>query len=172
MRPTCASARRAGREALTVSAVALACVAAADASDQAVALVRFQAAVGPGTSLSVSDQRLLIEPGSSGRDVPVETGTIGFRAAARTSGDGDVVLTVEPLGTLQASAGSGDTATTISFLGRGAGVQDGVLRQGIPQTVARWVGSGVHRGSLTFVASGPLPQRGASVPLRFLLTAP
>jgi hypothetical protein len=138
-----------------------------------VAVARLQAAIGPRTSLRVSAQVLLIEPSPPGADGPVGVGSIDFRAAARTMGAGEVVLTVEPLASL-ASLGGGPSGApaAISFTGSGAGAQDGVLRDGQPETAARWAGSGLHSGRLTFVASGSIAPQGVSIPLRFLLTAP
>ena len=84
-----------------------------------------------------------------------------------------MVLTVEPLTALDApGGGAGETRTTISFLGSGEGAHDGVLRRGQPETVARWVGSGLHAGRVIFVVQGPVRPPGAPVLLRLLLTAP
>ena len=134
-------------------------------------MVVFQTAVQPSTSLRVSEDVLLIE--SRTGEGPVEAGSISFRAAARTARGGEVVLTVEPLSSIQSLAGgAAGASTTISFVGSGAGVQDGALRDGRPETVARWIGSGLHTGRVTFVVSGALPPRDTVVPLRFLLTSP
>jgi len=170
MMRTCDPARRLGLLLVSVCACALAYGTRVGASDQAVVVVRFQTAIQPSTSLRVSGDVLVIE--SHAGDGPVEVGSISFRAAARTARGGDVLLTVEPLSSVQGLGGGPGTLTAISFVGSGVGVQDGVLRDGRPETVARWVGSGLHTGRVTFVVSGPLPPQGASVPLRFLLTSP
>jgi hypothetical protein len=167
--------QRVGVVAALACALALALTAGAGlhASDHATALTRFQATVRPGTSLRVSGQLLVIDPRPLGYEGPVEAGSIEFRAAARTVRSGEVVLTVEPLSPLVVpGGGAAETTTTISFLGSGEGVQDGVLRDGRPETVARWVGSGLHAGRVTFVVRGPVGPQGASVPLRFLLASP
>jgi hypothetical protein len=173
MLTTCTPARRARLAALTV--VMLGSVGGADlcASEQAVAMTRFQATVRPSTSLRVSDHLLVIDPRPPGYDGPVVAGTIEFRAAARTASDGEVVLTVEPLTPIGAiGGGAADAPTTVGFQGIGIGAQDGVLRDGRQETVARWVGSGLHVGRVTFVVKGPLTPQGATVPLRFLIAAP
>lgn len=170
---TSSLARRAGVKALLVCACAAACGTGAGASGHAVAVARFQAAIGPRTSLRVSAQVLFLDPRPPGADGPAGVGSIDFRAAARTTGAGEVVLTVEPLAPLPSLGGGPSGApAVISFTGSGAGAQDGVLRDGQPETAARWAGSGLHTGRLTFVATGSIASQGVSVPLRFLLTAP
>jgi hypothetical protein len=165
-------ARRAGLAVLAIWILTAAGGAGLHASDQAVAFVRFQATIRPSTSLRVSDHVVVIGPRPPGYEGPVVAGTIAFRAAARTASNGEVLLTVEPLVPIDALAGSAAAPTTIGFQGSGIGVKDGVLRVGQPETVARWVGSGLHTGRVTFVMRGPGAPHGASVPLRFLLAAP
>jgi len=173
MMSTHTSSRRAGLVALVACALGLPAGTAVRASDQAIAVTRFQATIRPSTSLRVSDHLLVIDPRPDGFDGPVVAGSIDFRAAARTASGGEVVLTVEPLTSIDAlGGGAADAPTTIGFQGSGIGAQDGVLREGRPETVARWAGSGLHTGRVTFVVRGPLTPQGASVPLRFLLTAP
>ena len=157
---------------LTVFAVtALGVVARA--GDQAIAVARFHAAVGPSTSLRVSSQVLVIAPRPSEQGEPVFAGSIEFRAAARTSSDGEVLLTVEPLGLNGAPPGGpSETGLSIEFQGTGDGAQSGVLNPGNPEAAARWVGSGVHTGRLDFTVRGLAAREGATIPLRFLLAAP
>lgn len=158
--------------ALTVSAVAALGVAA-NAGDQAIVIARFHAAVGPSTSLRVSHQVLVVAPQPAGQDGPVSAGSIEFRAAARTSSNGEVLLTVEPLTPIGAlSGGPSETGTSVEFLGTGDGARSGVLSDGAPEAAARWVGSGLHSGRLTFTVRGLAARQGATIPLRFLLTAP
>jgi len=173
MLTTCLPAPRARLAALTLVMLGSVGGAGLGASEQAVAVTRFQATVRPGTSLRVSDHLLVIEPRPPGYEGPVVAGTIEFRAAARTVSDGEVVLTVEPLTPIDAiGGGAADVPTTIGFQGIGIGAQDGVLRDGRPETVARWVGSGLHAGRVTFVVRGALTPQGATLPLRFLIAAP
>ena len=154
-------------------ALALTTGAGLHASDQAVVLTRFQANVQPATSLHISSHLLVIDASSEGFEGPAEVGFIEFRAAARTARYGEVVLTVEPLSPLDAlRSGATGRPPAVSFLGSGEGAQNGVLRTGQPQAVARWVGSGMHVGRVTFVVQGSPGPQGASVPLRFLLAVP
>lgn len=158
-----------------VLALALGAPLGADifASDASIAVTRFQATIRTSTSLRMSDQRLVITPRQTDDDGPLTAGSIEFRAAARTSSDGEVLLTVEPLAPIASLAGgAGDSATTIAFLGDGDGAQSGSLSDAHPETAARWVGSGVRTGRLTFTVRGPVSPQGATLPLRFLLTAP
>ena len=158
--------------ALTVCAVAALGVEAR-AGDRAIAVARILAAVGPSTSLRVSHQLLVVAPQPEGYDGPVFAGSIEFRAAARTSRDGEVLLTVEPLTPIGAiSGGPSETGTSVEFLGTGDGARSGVLSDDVPEAAARWVGGGVHTGRLTFTVRGLAARQGATIPLRFLLTAP
>lgn len=162
---------------VTASACALALAlttgAGLHASDQAVVLTRFQAVVQPATSLRISSHFLVIDASTDGFEGPVEVGFIEFRAAARTARNGEVVLTVEPMSTLDAfGSGAAGPPPAVSFLGSGDGAQNGVLRAGQPEAAARWVGSGLHAGRVTFVVRGSVGPQGASVPLRFLLAVP
>jgi hypothetical protein len=100
-------------------------------------------------------------------------GFIEFRAAARTARHSEVVLTVEPMSTLDALGnGAAGPQPAVGFLGSGERARNGVLRAGQPAEVARWVGSGLHAGRVTFVVRGSVRPQGASVPLRFLLALP
>jgi hypothetical protein len=84
-----------------------------------------------------------------------------------------VLLTVEPLTSIGAlSGGPSETGTSVEFQGTGDGALSGVLSAGTPDAAARWVGSGVRTGRLTFVVRGLAARQGATIPLRFLLTAP
>jgi hypothetical protein len=158
--------------ALTVSAV-MALGVAVRAGDQAIAVARIHAAVGPSTSLQVSSHLLVVAPQPPGQDKPVFAGAIDFRAAARTSSGGEVLLTVEPLEcTGSPSGGPSETGTSVEFQGTGDGARSGVLNTGSPEAAARWVGSGVHTGRLAFTVRGLAARQGATIPLRFLLAAP
>lgn len=143
------------------------------ASDQSIATARFQATVRTHTALRLSDDVLTIAPRVTRDGGPSSAGTIEFRAAARTASDGEVIMTVEPSAPIASlSGGAGDTATRIAFEGRGDGAQSGTLSDARPEVVARWVGSGVRTGRLTFTLRGAVPPQGGTLPLRFLLTAP
>jgi hypothetical protein len=159
--------------AIAASGVCAALGAITAASDQSVAVTRFQATIRASTALHLSDDVLTIAPRVAGDHGPSSAGAIEFRAAARTARDGEVLLTVEPLVAIASlSGGAGDTATTIAFEGSGDGAQSGRLSDARPETVARWVGSGLRMGRLTFTVRGPVSPHGATLPLRFVLTAP
>jgi hypothetical protein len=157
---------------LMVCALAL-CGLAVHASDQAIAITRFQASIHTSTSLRVSDERLVIVPQPAGQIGPIVAGTIEFRAAARTSSDGEVLLTVEPLASITTlSGGASDGVTSVEFQGSGDGAQSGALHDASPEAAARWTGSGMRMGRLTFIVRGPVAPQGATLPLRFVLSAP
>ena len=160
--------------AFAATGVAAILVASLGASDQSIAVTRFQANIRTSTSLRVSNHVLVISPRPDAGEAPLQAGAIEFRAAARTASDGEVILTVEPLVPLASlsGGGAGDSATTIAFEGSGDGAQSGALSDAHPETVARWVGSGLRTGRLTFTLRGPVSPQGATLPLRFLLAAP
>jgi hypothetical protein len=158
---------------LAVVCATAAATAVLQASDQAIAVTRFQATVRGSTSLRVSDSVLVVNPPAAGFAGPVVAGTIEFRAGARTTSDGEVLLTVEataPLATL--TGGASDSGTAVAFEGSGDGARSGELRDTGPEAAARWTGSGLRTGRLTFVVRGPIAPQGAILPVRFVLTAP
>ncbi len=139
-----------------------------------VAVLQFNATISPISSVRVSSDVLTLEPRETGLDGATFAQSIEFRAASRTSQSGEVVLTMEPLFPLDRLNGGGaaDGVTSISFEATGEGAQAGMLRDHEPQTVGRWVGSGVRTGRITFAVRGPIDPRGVTVPLRFVLTSP
>jgi len=164
---------RLGSAAVLAALVCAAAGAAAGASDQAMAVTLFSATIRTYTSLRLSDQVLTIAPRLAGDEGPLQAGSIEFRAAARTSTDGEVILTVEPIAPLASvTGGAADEATTIAFEGSGDGAQNGVLADGRPEMAARWMGSGLRTGRLAFTVHGPVAPQGATLPLRFVLSAP
>lgn len=160
--------------ALVAALVAATLCGSLGASDQSMAITRFQATIRTSTSLRVSNHLLVIEPRQGAGEAPLMAGAIEFRAAARTASDGEVILTVESLAPMSSltGGGAGDSATTIAFEGSGDGAQSGALSHARPETAARWVGSGLRTGRLTFTVRGPVSPHGATLPLRFLLAAP
>jgi hypothetical protein len=159
--------------AALLGGVCIAVTATVTASDQSVAVTRFQATIRASTRLSVSDHVLMIAPRQTGDQGPLNAGAIEFRAWARTASDGEVILTVEPLASIASlSGGASGTETTIGFEGSGDGAQTGALSDAHPETVARWVGSGLRTGRLIFTVRGPVSPQGGTLPLRFLLAAP
>ena len=123
--------------------------------------------VRPQTSLRVSSAvlRFEVSPATPSPHVLVE-----FRAAARTARQGVTLLVVTPTGALQGPSGA-DVA--VVFTGAGEGSASGFLSvTGGPQVVARWTGSGVRQGRLTFMLSGAVVPGWYVLPLDFALTTP
>jgi hypothetical protein len=142
------------------------------ASGQDVAVVRLQTVVRPRLSLHVSDRSLTIPASAPGETEPRVVGVVGFRAAARTSGQGEVVLTVEAFSALDHVGGPSNGSTVLEFSGDGEGTLNGVLESHTPVVAGRWMSSGVREGQLTFTLRGDVGPNGAVVPLRFVLSAP
>ena len=119
------------------------------------------------TSLRVSTQMLEFEVAAPGREA---LAMVDFTAAARTRNGDEVLLTVEPLRTVD-GPGGGDVETSITFAGDGSGVLPGVINPMAPNVAGRWHGSGLRTGRLVFAlrASAAGQYR---VPVRFLLTTP
>ncbi len=102
----------------------------------------------------------------------VSAGSVDFDAKARTWTGGEVILTVEALRSpdqFAAPSGGGDVA--IEFSGSEPGIVSGVLSTA-PQVAARWTGSGVRRGRLTFTVRTSAGLEGGELPLRFVLSLP
>ena len=102
-----------------------------------------QTSLAPRTSLQVSTTRLRFEVAAGGG---VSGATADYRAAARTGAFGDVTLTIQPDGALEAPDGL-RTADLAVLCGEEAGLLP--LTAGRPQVVGRWTGSGVRRGTIT-----------------------
>jgi hypothetical protein len=120
------------------------------------------------TSLKVSSQLLHFDVSDPDR---AALAVIDFSAAARTRQAGEVVLTVEGIGSLDGPGGAADVETSLTFSGEGAGVVPGDLHGTAPSVAGRWIGSGLRTGRLTFAlrasAAGTY-----SLPVRFVLSAP
>jgi hypothetical protein len=140
----------------------------------------FVAAAGPGpasativatatfaqrTSLRVSAHMLQfhVPPGSQ-----EATATIDFTAAARVAPRAGIVLTVEPLRSIEGPGGAADLETAIVFSGAGGGTESGALTAGIPSLAARWTGGGQRHGRLVFTLRAAAPGDYV-VPVKFLL---
>jgi hypothetical protein len=116
------------------------------------------------TSLKVSSQVLQFAVPSGDETSRVE---VDFTAAARTRAGGEVILLVESFGPLDdGSAG----ATEVRFAGQGQGASGGMLAVNAATPVARWIGSGLRTGRVTFTMRAVAGLY--TVPVRFLLAAP
>ena len=116
------------------------------------------------TSLRVSSQTLRFA--ATQPDLPA-VAVVDFVAGARTRQGGEVMLSVEPMTGLVPDEGS-DVAVT--FTGQGTGLLSGTLASTGSTPVARWTGSGLRTGRLTF--SLPQTAGAPTLPVRFVLSAP
>lgn len=156
------------RPCLVPSVVSFVCVTllasppGVEGAESTSSTVTVVAGFGPRTSLKVSSDNLQFaarEP-----DAPA-VAVVEFSAGARTQAGAEVMLTVERL---PGSDCPGEAAVT--FLGEGPGTVAGILATAGPTPVARWTGSGLRKGRLTF-----LLRAGAgsyNLPIRFVLSAP
>src|SRR5262245_20274347 len=120
------------------------------------------ASFGTRTSLKVSGETLQFAV--SDPDVPA-VAAIEFSAGVRTQAGAEVMLTVERL-----PGPDCPEVAALTFRGEGAGTVAGALGAAGPTPVARWTGSGLRTGRLTF-----LLRAGAgtyNLPIRFVLSAP
>jgi hypothetical protein len=115
------------------------------------------------TSLRVSSQTLQFV--STQPDRPA-VAVVEFVAGARTRQGGEVMLSVEPLAGVEVEMEDGPNVA-VTFTGEGAGLLSGTLASTGPTPVARWTGSGLRTGRLTFSAPST-----ATFPVRFVLSAP
>jgi hypothetical protein len=116
------------------------------------------------TSLRVSSQTLQFA--ATQPDGPA-VAVVDFAAGARTRQGGEVMLSVERVAELAPDEGS---EVAVTFTGEGAGLLSGTLASTGTTPVARWTGSGLRTGRLTF----SLPQSAGppTLPVRFVLSAP
>jgi hypothetical protein len=156
------------RPRLASSLVSLVCVTllasppsveGAETTSSTVAVV---AGFGTRTSLRVSSQ--LLQFAVSEPDVPA-VAVVEFSAGARTQTGADVLLTIERLPSIDCPEGS-----AVTFAGNGPGTGAGTLAAAGGTLAARWTGSGLRTGRLTFVlraAPGTY-----TIPVRFVLSTP
>lgn len=149
------------------AAMALLAPHAVCAGETATASVSVAAHFGERMALEVSSEMLRFDVTAGTAEA---TATVGFSAAARTRRGGEIVLSVEPLGTT-GPGGAADVETTLRLRGDGDGIIAGDLEKSSPVPAARWHGSGVRQGSLTFALRAPVAGR-YDVPVRFVLSAP
>jgi hypothetical protein len=119
------------------------------------------------TSLRVSSETLTFTV--TDPDTPA-TAAVEFTASARVAPGSRVVLTVEPLG-VPGLTGPVDADARITFTGDGNGTRTGELTSSGAAIGARWQGSGVHEGRLTFSLRASAPGV-YHVPVQLLLTTP
>jgi hypothetical protein len=142
--------------------VGLAAPSLAADSTSASATVVVNANFSTRTSLKVSSQVLQFAVPSGDETSRVE---VDFIAAARTRAGGEVILMVESFGPLDDGS-----ATEVRFAGQGQGASGGTLAVNAATPVARWIGSGLRTGRVTFTVRAVAGTY--TVPVRFLLAAP
>ena len=149
-----------------VATAALPAIASADETASTSLAVTVQ--LSSRTSLKVSGQMLqfaVVAPGEPA------LATVDFTAAARTRPAGEVVLTVELVKGPGKPGGTAHIENAVTFSGEGDGTAAGALCGVGPSVAARWSGSGVRMGRLTFALRSAVA--GTSwLPLRFVLSAP
>lgn len=149
---------------VVVIATAIVAPSVAAESTNASAAVVVAAQFSTRTSLKVSSQVLQFAVLSGDEAARVE---VDFTAAARTRAGGEVILLVESLGPIDdGSEGSAE----VTFTGEGQGTGRGALAVDGATPVARWIGSGLRTGRLTFILRAAAGRH--TVPVRFLLAAP
>jgi hypothetical protein len=138
------------------------CPPSARGAETTSASVAVRADLATRTSLKVSAQTLQFEV-SGPEELPVVE--IEFSAGARTRMGGEVLLTAE---LIDAVACLDHRRVTVT--GAGAGTIAAALTVGTAIPVARWIGSGLRTGRLTFTV--PTPSTACAVPVRFVLSTP
>jgi hypothetical protein len=140
----------------------------ASAGETAAAAIAVHATFGSRTSLKVSTELLRFDVT---RPDGAAAAAVDFSAAARTQPGAEVVLSVEPLRTVEGPGGAADAESSVTFAGEGDGMLAGVFAAGGPTVAGRWTGSGLRTGRMLFsmraAAAGTY-----TVPVRFVLSAP
>jgi hypothetical protein len=96
---------------------------------------------------------------------------LDFSAGARMPAGCDVVLTVEPLDTIDRIGGAARAGADLTFRGEGDGMLAGSIAAAQGTVVGRWQGSGLREGRVIFTlranAAGSY-----SLPVRIVLSTP
>jgi hypothetical protein len=119
------------------------------------------------TALHVSTSQLRFDVS---RPNDTSAASIEFTAAARTRRDGDVLLTVQPVGDMQAPDGASSAGLVVGY--QGEGHNSGTLADSGPHVVGAWMGSGVRPGRVMFTLLGAHTPGVYSMSLKFVLSAP
>jgi hypothetical protein len=119
------------------------------------------------TSLRVSSSQLRFEIADT-LDIPRVA--IEFSAAARTYRDGEVALTVEPVGSLQGPDSGPPADLMVQYDAEGG--RAGSLSDAAPHVVGQWVGGGVREGRVWFTLRGARAPGVYVLALKFALSAP
>jgi hypothetical protein len=143
-------------------------VAAIASAETASATMVVAATFNSRTALNVSTETLEFTVAASGEPA---VAAVDFSARARTTSDGQVVLSVEPLPELQIPRGPAASDSALTFSGAGEGTLSGVVARTGPTVAGRWTGSGQRQGRLVF-ALRTADSGEYVIPVRFVLTAP
>jgi hypothetical protein len=100
-----------------------------------------------------------------------QTKVIHFSAFARTIPGGEVLLTMEPVGGVQAPE-RGPAAQDLSVLYEGEGGNSGTASEAGRHVVGRWTGSGVREGHVSFTLRGAQAPGVYALSVKFVLSAP
>lgn len=153
---------------VTFAALVLAPGTALLAADTANGAIVVNAQFSSRTSLKVSTQILQFDVAAPDQTA---TAAVDFSAAARTQAGAEVVLSVEPVRSVEGPGGAADVESSMTFAGEGDGTLGGVISAAGPTVAGRWIGSGLRSGRLLFAlraaASGTY-----TIPMRFILSAP
>lgn len=134
-------------------------------ASEAVRQVTLAAHVESRTSLRVSTNTLTFVVRADGGTA---TASVDYTAAARTRHDAEVVLSVEPLRSVDGPGGAADLETMLSVDSETTGSQP---VSSMPVLAARWTGSGVREGRLTFTLRADAAGTYV-VPVRVVLSVP
>ena len=146
-----------------------ACAAAVPASaETATTAVVVRVTVASRTSLRVSNRELSFDVE---RANGTAVATVDFFAGARVNAGGGVVLSVEPVTSIDGPGGAADVDAAVTFSGDGDGTLAGSVEASGPTTAGQWRGSGVHRGRLVFTLHAAAPGH-YDLPVRFVLSTP
>lgn len=152
------------RAFLSLGAALMLVPASAMAAD-AVQHVTLSARFDSRTSLDVSTSTLVFTVPEDGG---MATTTIEYAAAARTRRDAEVVLTVERVNGIEGPGGAADAETHLVLA---SDVTPAVPVESSSAAAARWTGSGLRHGRLTFTLRAAAAGTYV-VPLRLVLSAP
>jgi hypothetical protein len=133
----------------------------------ATASMTIRAEINRHTSLRVSSSELRFDV-TSPDDTPATV--VDFTAGARTYRGGHVVLTVEPDGAMESPQRGPAADAVVVYQGEGGNI--GTLSAGGPQVVARWIGSEVRSGRVSFALHGARIPGTYSLSLKFVLSTP
>jgi hypothetical protein len=97
--------------------------------------------------------------------------SVEFTASARTSSGAEVLLVLEPIGTVRGPGGAADVETRLALEGGTGGVLAGDVPSSSPLTAARWTGSGQRGGRLVFSLRASAPGQ-YSVPISLAVSVP